>query len=93
MIFIGDIKSKQRLITAFSNKLIILSCSCLKTDFMNTVLEQLDKHFGAQNIIEAGIETGVKSVVAFGQRHFTSNYMGNKLPQISFLLWNNISKY
>jgi UDP-N-acetylglucosamine 4,6-dehydratase (inverting) len=98
--FIGDIRSKQRLVTAVSNDIDFLvhaaalkqvpSCEYNPFETIQTNV------MGAQNIIEASIETGVKNVIALStdkasspiNLYGTSKLASDKL----FIAGNNVSK-
>ena len=98
--FIGDIRSKQRLITAFSNKIdYIIHAAALKQvpSCEYNPYETIQTNvLGAQNIIEASIETGVKSVIALSTDKASSPinlYGATKLASDKlFIAGNNISK-
>ncbi len=98
--FIGDIRSKQRLVTAFSNKIdYIIHAAALKQvpSCEYNPYETIQTNvLGAQNIIEASIETGVKSVIALSTDKASSPinlYGATKLASDKlFIAGNNISK-
>ncbi len=65
--FIGDVREKERLKTAFYEIDIVIHAAALKqvpTCEYNPIEAVKTNIIGAQNVIEAAIETGVKKVIA-----------------------------